>query len=217
DVLVADRARQHRGLEPREGGDRHLGTHAAHRDEQLEHAPLLERGEAEQHVRILAHHLVGMEVDLLAFPGQRVERVRRDVHQVAHARHVDHARSPLDPGQRAAQRGDHHALCGPGSGASSRWAAAEAARLGAEMRARWRWQSAHASASAASGVSAAERLSSRRTMNATCSLAAAPLPVTLILISRGLYSATAIPRWTAATSSAPRTCPSARVERALSW
>ena len=54
-------------------------------------------------------------------------------------------------------------------------------------------------------------------MKATCSFEAAPEPVTLSLISRGLYSASASPRCTAATSSAPRTCPSTRVERTLSW
>ncbi len=53
-------------------------------------------------------------------------------------------------------------------------------------------------------------------MNATCSLEAAPLPVTLSLTSRGLYSATGTERATAVTSSAPRTCPRTRVERTLS-
>ncbi len=54
-------------------------------------------------------------------------------------------------------------------------------------------------------------------MKLTWSLVAPPLPVTLILISRGLYSATGSPRSIAATSRAPRTWPSTSVERTLSW
>ena len=88
-------------------------------------------------------------------------------------------------------------------------------KLPAPGAARRAQHKATASASAASACGRASSASSRRTMNATCSLEAPPRPVTASLISRGAYSATATPRPATSHRTSPRTWPSTSVERTL--
>ena len=86
-------------------------------------------------------------------------------------------------------------------------ASARATSRCARNGARWAWQRATASASASSSRIAPTTGRSRRTMNSTCCLAAAPCRETAIFTSVAVYSWIAAPRCRAASRITPRTCP----------
>src|SRR5688572_14633559 len=173
-------------------------------DQLAERRALLQRGEAIQRVRVLAHHEVRKKADRLAARRQAVERAHRHVDLVGHAADVDQHLRRLLGDQAAGKPADQTRrplfIFNPWW-TPRRWPCA--------------WQIAHASASAASGAGSPGSASRRFTMCCTCSLAAWPLPTTDCLTCSAVYSATGRPASTAAQIAVPRAWPRARVDCGL--
>lgn len=96
------------------------------------------------------------------------------------------------------------AVAKPGAGVDAAVEAAVDVSTKDRKLADWRWLSASANASAASGESGGLfKLNSRATMSCTCRFCAAPEPVTASFTSFGLYKKTGIPARAAVNNATP--------------
>src|SRR5262249_35284394 len=161
--------------------------------ERVKQRALARLGEAEQLDGILAHLGVNEQANARAGLRQVAERLQRHVHEVTHAADVDDEPIGTLLRERADQAGDH-------------WAAT-ARRSATRSGLSWRWQSARASASAASA--GGRRASPRRsvTPRPTASFPAVPWPTAASFTDDGEYSCRATPAEATAASTAPRTSP----------
>src|SRR5581483_6365438 len=203
-ILDAD-AGQHR--------QRHLGADAGNPDQIAEQALLRQGGEAEQQLRVLAHHQVGVQHHGLAHRRQAEEGRHRRFDLVADAMYVEQQQRRLLVQQGAAETADHDFT--PPRVTAATWARVQrpllplpaAARSAAVPRS-WAWHSATASASAASAGGASRSLSSALIMCCTWAFSARPWPTTADLTWAGAYSARLRPAPASAQIAAPRAWPS---------
>src|SRR5229473_4468186 len=192
--------------QPGQYRERGARTDAGDADQLAERRALLERREAVQRVRILAHDEVREQAQRLAGCRQLVERAHRHIELVGDAADIDqHLRRVLrgePPGEPADQT-------------SLPFRTRKPFVESAPSLLPWAWQIAQASASAASGAGSPGSASRRRTMCCTCLFLAWPLPTTDCLTCSAVYSATGRPASTAAQMAVPRACPSASVDCGL--
>src|SRR6202034_257703 len=164
-------------------------------DQAAEQPPLVIGREPIQHVCVLAPHQVGQQPHLLADRRQAIERRHRRLELVAEAADVHRELRRCLGGKPPAHRADHRPACPT--------RVTPAARTSAARRRVCAWQTATASASAASADNRSPMPSNALTMCATWNFSAAPEPTSASLIARGAYSNTGIPPGTA-HSAAPR-------------
>ena len=193
-VAERDRAAQVRGGRAGDDRERDLRADPAHGEQMHEQLALGGVGEAVQLQRVLAHVEVRLDRDLGAAL-RRAQHRRRRGHEVADA--VDVEQQPVRRVRPRACRATARSRRHPASGGISAW------------------QMATASASASCEVAGllVER-EEHLTIRCTWPLSARPWPQTDCFTRAGAYSAHSMPAVAAATSAAPRACPTESAMRA---
>src|SRR5690606_5377219 len=159
-----------------------FGAHAGHAQQLEEQRALGRLGEAVQVEGLLAHVQVGQDLHRVAGVPRALGGAQGNVEPEGHAADVDDQAGGLFGGEPPAQGFDHAFL----------------RRLAA--RAWMRWQKATASASAASAGEGRSRSCRCDCISAaTWDLDAPPRPTAAFFTSEGAYSATGMPRVSAAT------------------
>src|SRR5580698_6475511 len=190
-ILGLDGAQKILDARPGQHTQRDLRPHSRNFEQPAEQAPLAVGTEAEQNVRVLAHHQVREQRDRLTGCGKPIKSRHRRFQFIADAVDIQHQCWRLLHRQPALQEADH-----PLKAACSRIA-----------RARSAWHTAAARASAASAGTGPSSLSRLLIISCTCAFSALPEPTTACLIWRVAYSNTPTLAIAVPQMAAPRAWP----------
>src|SRR5580692_1791211 len=168
-----------------------LRPHSRYFEQPAEQAPLAVGSEAEQNVRILAHHQVSEQRDRFTGGRQPVKSRHRRFQFIADAIDIQHQGWRLLHRQPALEEADH-----PLKAARSRI-----------VRPRSAWHTAAARASAASAGTGPSSFSRLLIISCTCAFSALPVPTTACLIWRVAYSNTSTLAFAVPQMAAPRAWP----------